>query len=55
MNGLQEGDKISIGGLRTVVEGFNTIGNDIMVCTPYGEFNITLVQKDYDKTRDLGI
>jgi hypothetical protein len=42
---LKPGDRITIKGLITRVEGFDTIGNNQMVKTPMGDFNIDLVKR----------
>lgn len=52
MADLKKGDKIRVGELETVVEyvvyaelDVTNLGSQIMVGTPYGEFNIDLVEK----------
>ncbi len=45
MVNLTEGDRISINGLATIVTGFTTIGDSEMVCTPYGDFNVSIVKR----------
>lgn len=45
MFGLIEGDNIKVGELETHVTGFNTVGGQQMVSTPYGDFHPDLVKK----------
>ncbi len=40
-----KGDRISVNGLVTTVTDLTTIGENDMVCTPYGDFNVDLVKK----------
>lgn len=53
--GLKVGDKIRIDKLETVIEYFTGVDEDEMVGTPYGEFNIGLVEKIEDITPENGL
>jgi len=53
--GLKVGDKIRIDKLETVIEYFKAIDENEMVGTPYGEFNIGLVEKIEDHTPENGL
>jgi hypothetical protein len=46
---LQVGDCVNIAGLHTVVEDICELQGLTMVCTPYGDFNISLVEQYYSK------
>ena len=52
---LKVGDKVRIDKLETVIEYFKGIDEDEMVGTPYGEFNIGLVEKIEDITPENGL
>jgi len=52
---LKVGDRIRVGELETVIEYFKGIDEDEMVGTPYGEFNIGLVEKIEDHTPENGL
>jgi hypothetical protein len=52
---LSVGDKIRVGKLETVIEDFKNIEENKMVTTPYGEFNIELVEKIEDITPENGL
>jgi len=52
---LSVGDRIRVGELETVIEYFKGVDEDEMVGTPYGEFNICLVEKIEDHTFENGL
>lgn len=42
---IKVGDKIRVGQLETICEGFANLNDQRMICTPYGNFAIKLVSR----------
>jgi hypothetical protein len=42
---LKQGDEVNVGGLIVKVIGLRADGDDLFVCTDYGDFNASVCEK----------